>query len=170
MNAGSARFVNGVLDAYARRARTAVAVAHSRRQLADRENPHAGGAELHSARSVLPHPAHRHDVDLCAAGLTAHRHNNADGITSIVSDRPLQLPVHAHRAYVRLEAARKYDVVVEDLNKVPPFHHALAPRGARRLTHLSWTTAFREDRFPSPRRTWLPNAHYVHVSRCHFKR
>lgn len=65
-------------------------------------------------------------------------------------------PLHAHRAYRALAAATSYDVVVEDLNKIPLYMRRWRPRKLVVLTHhLFGVTAFREESIPVAAATWL---------------
>lgn len=123
----------------------------------DRENPHAGGAELH-LHEVFGRIAQRgHDVDLLCSGFgEAPSRTVIDGIRVNRVGSRFTFPLHAGRAYRRLAQARDYDVVVEDLNKIPLFTTRWRPRRLVVLTHhLFGATAFREESPPVAAATWL---------------
>src|SRR6185437_8310634 len=60
------------------------------------------------------------------------------------------------RAYQALNATNEYDIVVEDLNKIPLYIPRWKPRNLVVMTHhLFGTTAFREESLPVAAATWL---------------
>jgi glycosyltransferase involved in cell wall biosynthesis len=65
-------------------------------------------------------------------------------------------PLHARREYDRLVRANEYDIVVEDLNKIPLYTPRWKPRRLAVITHhLFGVTAFREESIPVAAATWL---------------
>ncbi len=123
----------------------------------DRENPHAGGAELH-LHEVFGRIAQRgHEVDLlCSSFDGAAPEMTIDGIRVHRVGTRFTFPLHAHAAYRALSRDRGYDVVVEDLNKIPLYTRRWNPRRLVVLTHhLFGATAFREESIPVAAATWL---------------
>lgn len=123
----------------------------------DRENPHAGGAELHLHEVFGRIARYGHDVDLLCSGFPGAPSGTVlDGITVHRVGTRFTFPLHARRAYRRLAPRRRYDVVIEDLNKIPLFTRRW---GASRLVvlthHLFGATAFREESVPVAAATWL---------------
>jgi glycosyltransferase involved in cell wall biosynthesis len=124
----------------------------------DRENPHAGGAELHLHEVFSRIAALGHTVDLLCSGFDgAPADVVLDGIRVRRVGSRFTFPLHARRGYDALLAERgAYDIVVEDLNKVPLFTARWRPNRLVVLTHhLFGTTAFREESFPVAATTWL---------------
>jgi glycosyltransferase involved in cell wall biosynthesis len=123
----------------------------------DRENPHAGGAELH-LHEVFGRIVQRgHDVDLLCSGFAGAVSDTVlDGIRVHRVGSRFSFPLHAHRAYSALAAKNDYDMVVEDLNKIPLYTPRWKPRKLVVITHhLFGTTAFREESLPVAAATWL---------------
>jgi len=123
----------------------------------DRENPQAGGAEihLHEAFGRLARDGWR--VTVVSSGWPgAPRRAFLDGMEILrVGGRYSYAALAPRRALAELRS-RSFDLVVEDLNKVPLF----LPRwnSARSLLlvhHLFGGTAFREAAFPVALATWL---------------
>jgi glycosyltransferase involved in cell wall biosynthesis len=122
----------------------------------DRENPQAGGAEIHLHEIFGRLARAGHAIDLVASGWPgAAPTATVDGL-------------HVHRvggrnsfvwrgrgAVRRLLAANRYDIVVEDINKLPLFL-----TGVTRLPisvivpHLFGTTAFAEASWPVAAVVW----------------
>lgn len=123
----------------------------------DRENPASGGAEVHlhesfgrlarragwqvtAVTSGWPGSASRSDVD----GLEIHR---VGGRHSYLFSAP---------RYVRSLPEGSFDLVVEDLNKVPLFVPRWSSAPALLLVHhLFGATAFKEATLPIAAATWL---------------
>ena len=124
----------------------------------DPENPQAGGAEVHLHEIFRRLVAWGHSVTiLCSAWPGSGRRTALDGIeVHRVGGRytlSLVAPVYFRR---RLRTER-FDVVVEDLNKVPffsPFWGVGAPV-ALIVHHLFGTAAFQEASLPVAAATWL---------------
>jgi len=123
----------------------------------DRQNPHAGGAELH-LHEVFGRIVRRgHEVDLLCSGFQdAPREVELDGIRVRRVGSRFSFPLHAHNEYEKLAAERDYDIVVEDLNKIPLYTPRWNPRSLVVVTHhLFGATAFREESPPVAAATWL---------------
>ncbi len=124
----------------------------------DRENPQAGGAEIHLHEVFGRLAAAGSDVTVVTSGWAkAPSRTVLDGMTvHRVGGRhtyPFMVSAYVRRMLLR---APPFDVVVEDLNKVPVF----APTwiGAPTLLlvhHLFGATAFQEASFPVAAATWL---------------
>ena len=123
----------------------------------DRENPQAGGAEIHLHEIFGRLAARGHDVTLLCGGWPGCAPRaQLDGIDVVrVGTRPTW-PALARGAYRRLFGDHPHDVLVEDINKMPLF----TPRwGARRtvalVPHLFGGTVFRELAPPLAAVVWL---------------
>jgi glycosyltransferase involved in cell wall biosynthesis len=123
----------------------------------DRENPQAGGAEIHLHEIFGRLAARGHDVTLLCGGWPGCAPRvTLDGIDVIRIGTRLSWPALARGAYRRLFPDRPHDVLVEDINKMPLF----TPRwGARRavalVPHLFGGTAFQELPAPVAAIVWL---------------
>lgn len=123
----------------------------------DRQNPHSGGAEIHLHEVFGRLAARGHEVTLLVSSWPgAAARSVIDGMdvhrTGGRHTFPIMAPVY-HRRHL---AQRSFDIVIEDLNKVP----VLAPRWRRTpavllVHHLFGTTAFEEAAFPVAAATWL---------------
>jgi glycosyltransferase involved in cell wall biosynthesis len=123
----------------------------------DRENPQAGGAEIHLHEIFGRLAARGHDVTLlCGGWPDCPPRATLDGIHVVRIGTRLTWPALARRAYRRLFRDHPHDVLVEDINKMPLF----TPRwGARRVValvpHLFGGTAFQELAAPLAAVVWL---------------
>lgn len=123
----------------------------------DRANPQSGGAELHLHQVFGRIARMGHSVHLlCSAWNGAAPREQLDGMEVHRVGSRYSYPLRARGYYDRVLRGNSYDVVVEDLNKVP----LLTPRwGAARVValvhHLFGATAFRESPFPLAAATWL---------------
>jgi glycosyltransferase involved in cell wall biosynthesis len=123
----------------------------------DRENPEAGGAEVHLHEIFGRLAARGHDVSLLTSGWAGCAPRaRLDGIDVHRVGGRYTFPLHAARYYRRALAADAHDLVVEDINKVPLF----TPRWRARRTvalvpHLFGSTAFRELPAPLAAVVWL---------------
>jgi glycosyltransferase involved in cell wall biosynthesis len=112
----------------------------------DRENPHAGGAEihLHEIFGRLVRMGHR--VDLVASGWPgAVREAELDGIRVRRVGGRLSFALRARPAVRAALRAARYDVVVEDVNKLPLYLPSLTTLPFCAIVpHLFGTTAFVE--------------------------
>ncbi len=132
----------------------------------DRDNPHAGGAEIH-LHEIFGRLARRgHAVDLVASGWRgAAPHAELDGMRVFRTGGRHSFALRGRPLVRERLRAERYDVVVEDINKLPLF---LA--GMTRLPflvivpHLFGATAFREASWPIAAIVWaaerpLPRAY-----------
>jgi glycosyltransferase involved in cell wall biosynthesis len=135
----------------------------------DYQNPEAGGAELHLKEIFSRIVARGHSVDLlCSSWENAPSRANLDGIDIHRIGNRQTYPFLAHGYYKAKLAANNYDVVIEDLNKVPLYTPLW---GARKLValvhHLFGSTVFREAPLPLAAAVWLSErplgALYRHV-------
>src|SRR5439155_1168958 len=122
----------------------------------DRENPHAGGAETHLHEIFGRLAQSGHAIDLVASGWPgAPREAQLDGLRVHRSGGRYTFALRAHGAVRRLLAANRYDVVVEDINKLPLFLPVLTDRPFCALVpHLFGVTAFREASWPIASVVW----------------
>ena len=123
----------------------------------DRENPQAGGAEVHLHEVFGRIVARGHQVDLLCSGFPdAESETVLDGIRVFRVGTRYTFPMHARSCYEDGLIRNDYDVVIEDLNKVPLY----TPRWrVKRLVilvhHLFGATAFREVPIPVAAAVWL---------------
>jgi len=123
----------------------------------DREAPLAGGAEIHLHEIFGRIAAAGHEVALlCGGWAGCAPRATLDGITVHRAGTRYTFPFVARGYYRRHLAALDYDVLVEDINKVPL---QTARWGARRtvalVPHLFGGTVFREAAFPVAAAVWL---------------
>ena len=122
----------------------------------DRENPYAGGAEVHLHEIFGRLASRGHTVDLVASGWPgAPSDAELDGMRVRRYGGRYSFALHARGAVRRLLAAGRYDVVVEDINKLPLFLAGLTETPFCALVpHLFGTTAFREASWPVAAIVW----------------
>lgn len=123
----------------------------------DRENPQAGGAEEH-LHEVFGRLARRgHDVTALVSGWPGCAPRvELDGIDVHRTAGRHTFSIGAPRYYRRRLAASDFDVVVEDLNKVPLFTPAWVSAPVVLLAHhLFGVTAFQAASPPVAAATWL---------------
>ncbi len=123
----------------------------------DRQNPQAGGAELHLHQIFGRLAARGHEVDLlCSAWNGSVKRTQLDGIDVHRVGSRHTYPFLAYPYFHRHLASRQYDVVIEDLNKAPLYTPLW---GLHRLValvhHLFGATAFRETAAPLAAALWL---------------
>lgn len=123
----------------------------------DRENPQAGGAEIH-LHEIFGRLARRgHAVTLLCGGWPGSPPTaTLDGIEVVRVGTRYTFPFLARRAYRRSLASRGFDLIVEDINKVPLF----TPRWGTTpvvgvVPHLFGGTAFQELPPPVAAMVWL---------------
>jgi glycosyltransferase involved in cell wall biosynthesis len=123
----------------------------------DHQNPQAGGAELHLTEIFRRIVARGHGVDLlCSSWKNAPPRVNLDGIDVHRVGTRQTYPFLAHGYYAAQLAANNYDVVIEDLNKVPLYTPLWGVRKLVALVHhLFGATVFREARLPLAAAVWL---------------
>lgn len=123
----------------------------------DREHPLGGGAEIHLHEVFGRLAARGHRVAVLASGwpgLPARA--ELDGMEIHRTGGRYTFSVAAPRYYRRELRHRAWDVVVEDLNKVPLFTPLWAHRPVTLLVHhLFGEVAFREASLPMATATWL---------------
>ncbi|HMI49407.1 MAG TPA: glycosyltransferase family 4 protein [Gemmatimonadaceae bacterium] len=123
----------------------------------DLENPQAGGAELHLQEIFSRIVSRGHSVDLlCSSWKGAPRRVNMDGIDVHRVGTRHSYPFLARGYYTDHLARNDYDVVIEDLNKVPLYTPLWGVRNLVALVHhLFGATAFREAPPPLAAAVWL---------------
>jgi glycosyltransferase involved in cell wall biosynthesis len=123
----------------------------------DLTNPQAGGAEVHLHEIFGRLAARGHRVSLLASGYAgAAARETVDGMDVHRVGGRHSYTLAARPYYQRHLAGEDWDVVVEDLNKVPLY----TPLWVRRplvllVHHLFGETAFREASVPFAAATWL---------------
>ena len=124
----------------------------------DRRNPAAGGAEehLHQVFGRLARRGHRVTL-LCSGWASGCRTEDIDGIRVHRTGGRYTFNVAAPLYCGRHLSDERFDVVVEDLNKVPMLATRWADARARLLIvhHLFGATAFREANVALASATWL---------------
>ena len=123
----------------------------------DHENPQAGGAELHLREIFSRIVARGHAVDLlCSSWENAAPRVRLDGVDVHRVGTRHTYPFLARGYYAAQLAQNNYDVVIEDLNKVPLYTPLW---GVKRLVvlvhHLFGATVFREAPLPIAAAVWL---------------
>ncbi|CAA9345097.1 MAG: hypothetical protein AVDCRST_MAG68-3223 [uncultured Gemmatimonadetes bacterium] len=123
----------------------------------DLSNPQSGGAEVHLHEIFGRLAARGHRVSLLASGYPgAAARETVDGMDVHRVGGRHSYTLAARPYYLRHLAREQWDVVVEDLNKVPLY----TPLWVRRplvllVHHLFGATAFREASAPFAAATWL---------------
>ena len=123
----------------------------------DRENPQAGGAEihLHEIFGRLASGGH-HVTLLCGGWPGAPQRAQLDGIEVRRVGTRRSFGALAYRAYRTELAGDRHDVLVEDINKIPIFTPLWrAPRVVALVPHLFGATAFQELSAPVAAAVWL---------------
>jgi glycosyltransferase involved in cell wall biosynthesis len=123
----------------------------------DRENPQAGGAETHLHEVFGRLAARGHEVTALVSGWRGcERRASLDGIDVHRSGRRYTYSLTSPVYFRRRLAARGFDVVVEDLNKVPVFSPLWAGVPVVLLAHhLFGATAFQAGPVPVAVATWV---------------
>ncbi|HEU4564591.1 MAG TPA: glycosyltransferase family 4 protein [Gemmatimonadaceae bacterium] len=123
----------------------------------DRENPQAGGAEIHLHEIFGRLAARGHEITLLGSGWKGSAPRaTLDGMEVHRVGTRYTFPFLARRYFRRELAGRGWDVLVEDINKVP-LHTPRwgVPRVVALVPHLFGTTAFREASWPMASAVWL---------------
>ena len=122
----------------------------------DRENPQAGGAEIHLHEIFGRLAGRGHEVTLLCGGWPGSPPRaSLDGLTVHRVGTRHTFPLHARRYYDRHLAGR-FDVMVEDINKVPLYTPLWRPqRTVALVPHLFGATAFNELPVPIAAAVWL---------------
>ncbi|MFC1661208.1 glycosyltransferase family 4 protein [Gemmatimonadota bacterium] len=123
----------------------------------DRENPQAGGAEIHLHEIFGRLVRLGHEVTLLVSGFSgAPGRAEVDGMQVHRVGRRFSFTFLAPEYFWRRLGHRSLDLVVEDLNKVPLFMPFWTRTQVVLLVHhLFGTTAFQEAPFPLGLATWL---------------
>lgn len=122
----------------------------------DRENPHAGGAEVHLHELFGRIAAQGHDVHLVASGWPgAAPRAVVDGIHVTRVGGRHSFALRGRGAVRRALRERQFDVVVEDINKIPLFLPLVTDLPFVAIVpHLFGTTAFAEVSAPLAAVVW----------------
>ena len=122
----------------------------------DRDNPHAGGAELHLHEIFGRLAGAGHTVNLVASGWPgAAPTAEVGGIRVRRIGGRHSFALRARGEVRRALAGDRHDVVVEDINKVPLYLPTLTPLPFCALVpHLFGTTAFVEASWPMATVVW----------------
>ena len=122
----------------------------------DRENPEAGGAEIHLHELFGRIAAWGHDVDLIASGWNGAKPQTiVDGIRVTRVGGRHSFALRGRAAVGRALLAQPYDIVVEDVNKLPLFLPPLTDLPFVAIVpHLFGTTAFAEASWPVAAMVW----------------
>lgn len=123
----------------------------------DIENPKAGGAEIHFFEIFKRLVAYGCEVSLVTSGWSgAAPEAVIDGIRVFRFGGRHSFTGLARRAVRRILEAGSYDVLVEDINKLPLYLTQLTDLPAYVIIpHLFGTTAFREAALPVAALVWL---------------
>lgn len=122
----------------------------------DRENPHAGGAEIHLFEIFTRLAARGHRVRLVCSGWPgAAPRATLDGIAVERTGGRHTFALLGRSAVRRALGAEPADVVVEDINKLPLFLDGMTGRPLCAIVpHLFGTTAFEEAPWPMAAAVW----------------
>ena len=122
----------------------------------DRENPHAGGAEIHLHQLFGRIATWGHEVQLVTSGWPGcDPHAVVDGIRVTRVGGRHSFAVRGRGAVRRALRHRAFDVVVEDINKIPLFLPTLTRLPFVAIVpHLFGTTAFAEASAPLATIVW----------------
>ena len=123
----------------------------------DRENPQAGGAELHLHEIFGRIASQGHEVILlCGGWRGCAARTTLDGIDVHRVGTRYTFPLHAHRYFRNTFGTTRFDALVEDINKVPLYTTAwgIAPVVVL-VPHLFGGTAFQEVPAPVAAVVWL---------------
>jgi glycosyltransferase involved in cell wall biosynthesis len=123
----------------------------------DHLNPQAGGAELHLQQIFSRIVKKGHGVDLlCSSWGAAPQRATIDGIDVHRVGTRQTYPFLARQYYDRNLRRNAYDVVIEDLNKVPLYTPLWGvPKLVALVHHLFGGTVFREAPLPLAAAVWL---------------
>ena len=123
----------------------------------DIRNPQAGGAEIHLHEIFGRLAARGHRITLlCSGWAGAPSREEVDGMSVHRTGGRHSFALQAARYYRRSLADTHFDLVVEDINKIPLFSPlwVRAPVVAL-IPHLFGTTAFQEASVPFATAVWL---------------
>jgi glycosyltransferase involved in cell wall biosynthesis len=122
----------------------------------DAANPNAGGAEIHLHEIFGRLAGWGHSVTLLVSGWEgATSRAVADGMGIVRTGTRYTYPLTARRAFRRL-SGRPFDVIVEDINKLPLFTTRWSETPVVGLVpHLFGATAFQQEKLPVAGAVWL---------------
>lgn len=123
----------------------------------DLENPQAGGAEIHFFEIFGRLVQRGHEVTLiCSGWKGADASRNIDGVEVRRFGGRHSFALLGRGAVRRVLSQCSYDVVVEDINKLPLYLATMTRRPCYVIVpHLFGTTAFREATLPIATLVWL---------------
>jgi len=123
----------------------------------DRENPQAGGAEVHLFELFRRVVERGHDVTLVASGWPgAPADAVLDGIRVVRAGGRHSFALKGRPAVRRVLRAAPHDLVVEDINKLPLYLPLVTALPVYVIVpHLFGTTAFREASWPVAGAVWF---------------
>ena len=122
----------------------------------DRENPQAGGAEVHFFEIFRRLVERGHEVTMVASGWPGAPERAAiDGLSVVRSGGRHTFALTGRRAVRRVLRSGDFDVVVEDINKLPLFLPLVTGHPFYVIVpHLFGTTAFQEAAWPMASIVW----------------
>jgi glycosyltransferase involved in cell wall biosynthesis len=122
----------------------------------DLANPNAGGAEIHLHEIFGRLAAWGHDVTMLVSGWPgAESSVMVDGMRIVRAGSRYSFPLHARKKFRNL-ASKTFDVIVEDINKLPLFMPLWTTTPVVALVpHLFGTTAFKQESFPIAAMVWM---------------
>ena len=123
----------------------------------DRENPQAGGAEIHLHEIFGRLAARGHEITLLCGGWPGCEPTaTLDGIHVIRVGTRHSFPFLARKYFERHLAEQHFDLLVEDVNKVPLYTPRWGDATVVALVpHLFGSTAFKEFPIPVASAVWL---------------
>lgn len=123
----------------------------------DRENPQAGGAEIHLHETFGRLASWGHEVTVLVSGWPgAPERARLDGLDIHRTGGRISFTWKARPYFRRRLRGRGFDVVVEDLNKVPLFAPLWTSAPVALLVHhLFGRTAYEQVPWPMATATWL---------------
>ena len=123
----------------------------------DRDNPQAGGAEIHFFEIFGRLVGRGHEVVLLTSGWKgAAPRATIDGIEVRRFGGRHSFALRGRGAVRDVLGERKFDIVVEDINKLPLYLRTLTTLPVYAIVpHLFGTTAFKEASFPVASAVWL---------------
>jgi glycosyltransferase involved in cell wall biosynthesis len=135
----------------------------------DRENPNAGGAEVHLHEIFGRIARSGNRVDLLASGWEGSAPRAfLDGIDVHRIGTRYSFQFNARRYYMERLSGNRYDVIVEDLNKIPLYIPRWnGPPVVTLVHHLFGTTIFREAPLHMAASVWLAERGIPFVYRGH---
>ncbi len=123
----------------------------------DRLNPQAGGAEVHFFEIFKRLVERGHEVTLVVSGWDgAPATETVDGLEIVRCGSRYSFAVKGRAAIRKVLKNKDFDVVVEDINKIPLYSPTLTDLPVYVIIpHLFGTTAFTQAPFPVAATVWL---------------